>query len=285
VVLGGVAWNTMVHLDHLPDPVPHTLFPRRVHETLGSSGAGKATNLRRLGCDVTLWAALGDDERGARVRSALAASGVTLVAEHDPAGTMHHVNLMAADGGRISVFVNGGSHDLTVDTAPVRAALADAGIVFLGIFNPCRAFLPLLAELDVPVMVDVHDYDGDEAYHRAFVDAADVLFLSDVKQPDPRPFMEGRLAAGTSVVVCTRGARGAIGATPEEGFVEVPALPVPAPVDANGAGDAFSAAFAVAWRKGADLHASLCAGAAMGAAAVQSDELAPDHCPDGVVRA
>jgi len=46
LVLGGIACNTMVHLDSFPEPRPQIVFARSYHETVGSSGAGKALNLR-----------------------------------------------------------------------------------------------------------------------------------------------------------------------------------------------------------------------------------------------
>ena len=53
------------------------------HETVGSSGAGKAMNLARLGVDVTLHCLLGDDDAGRRIRHGLEAAGVTVSAVPD----------------------------------------------------------------------------------------------------------------------------------------------------------------------------------------------------------
>ncbi len=59
LILGGVAWDTMVYLDEFPRTRPHTVFTQGSNEAVGSSGAGKAMNLSRLGVDVTLWALVG----------------------------------------------------------------------------------------------------------------------------------------------------------------------------------------------------------------------------------
>ena len=48
LILGGVSWNTMLYMDEFPEPVPHTAFASGIYETVGSSGAGKALNLRQL---------------------------------------------------------------------------------------------------------------------------------------------------------------------------------------------------------------------------------------------
>lgn len=280
VVLGGVAWNTMVYLDRFPEPRPKTVFARGDHTTLGSSGAGKALNLRRLGADVTLWAAIGDDQPGEAVRKRLDAEGVRFLPTLDPAGTMRHLNLMDPAGERISIFLEAGSPDLAVDyTRVLDTVLADdPHLVAVTILEHCRGFLPRLRERGVPIWVDVHDYDGANPYHREFVEAADVLFLSSVAMPDYRAFMRRRIEAGASAVVCTHGPAGATGLSGGE-WIDLPAMPVAEVVDGNGAGDAFFAGFALAWTEGRGLATAMQWGARMGAAAVQSPELAPLEAP------
>ena len=54
-------------MDRFPDPGPATVLPSSWHEAVGSSRAAKALNLVRLGAEVTLVAALGDDEEGERI--------------------------------------------------------------------------------------------------------------------------------------------------------------------------------------------------------------------------
>ena len=59
LVLGGVSVNTMIYLDQFPQPTPQTVFSKGYHETIGSTGAGKALNLKKLGLDVTLHGLIG----------------------------------------------------------------------------------------------------------------------------------------------------------------------------------------------------------------------------------
>ena len=44
LVVGGVSWNRIVHLDRLPEARPHTVRARRAYDALGGTGAGKAWN-------------------------------------------------------------------------------------------------------------------------------------------------------------------------------------------------------------------------------------------------
>lgn len=263
----------MVYLDEFPAPHPQTVFARGSHQTIGSSGAGKALNLARLGFDTTLWALVGDDEPGARIRLRLTKEGITFLDQPDPLGTTRHVNLMDASGERISIFANPGSSDAAVDTAPVADRLASADLVVVTILDHCRAFLPLLAGR--PVWCDIHDYDGANPYHREFIEAADYLFLSSVNLPNYPRFMEAQVDAGARAVVCTHGADGASGLDAGGTWIDVEAAPVDHLIDSNGAGDAFFAGFASSWLRDQRLASAMESGVTMAGAAVASKELAP----------
>ena len=45
LVVGGVAYNTIIRVDCFPDPRPQTVCSKTYHETLGSTGAGDAANV------------------------------------------------------------------------------------------------------------------------------------------------------------------------------------------------------------------------------------------------
>jgi len=275
VVLGGVAWNTMVDVDRFPQPLPQTVFASGTHDAVGGSGAGKAMNLAALGADVTLWALVGDDEPGKRVREELGRRGIALVGEVDPLGTARHINLMDARGDRISIFANPGSLDAVIDPEPMAAHIARADLVSLTIHNHCRPFIPLVKGAGKDLWVDIHDYDGENPHHTQFIEVADYLFMSTAAGGDCRAFLEQRIAAGVKAAVCTCGDHGASGITADDGWIDIEARPVPTVVDTNGAGDAFFSGFALSWMSGGGLAASLEAGADHAARAVHVPGLAP----------
>jgi sugar/nucleoside kinase (ribokinase family) len=105
LIVGGVTFDTVIRLDRFPEPRSQTVFSQGYHETLGSTGAGKALNLRKLGFDVTLHALVGEDSYGQRIEAYLRQAGVHFIRELDPRGTERHVNLMDAQGGRISFYM------------------------------------------------------------------------------------------------------------------------------------------------------------------------------------
>jgi acarbose 7IV-phosphotransferase len=275
LVSGPVSWNRIVHLDALPESRPHTVFARGHVDTLGGTSAGKALNLAALGAAVTLATVLGDDAEGDLARRALRHDRITLLAETSAAGTEQHVNLMDARGGRVSVYLRlpeppaARRHD-----AALADALAGCEVAVVDLAEGSRPLLDSARSAGRPVWCDVHDYDGASRFHRPWVEAADVLFLNDDGMADPLPFMRSRVAAGTSLVVCTQGSRGATAVT-ADGEIHVPVRPVTDVVDTNGAGDAFFAGFLVATLAGQGLAAAMEAGHRRAAACLRSPGLAP----------
>lgn len=127
------------------------------------------------------------------------------------------------------------------------------------------------------VWCDLHDWDGGAEFHREFADAATVLLVSEDRLPDAGSFLTSRVAAGARWAVCTRGARGVVALGRDEGWLELPAVPVAQVVDTNGAGDAFAAGMLLGHLEGRPLEQCLRLGAAAGALAVASTDLvSPD---------
>ncbi len=273
-VCGGAAWNRMIHVERLPDSRGATIHPLWHHEAIGGSAAGKAMNLARLGVAVTLHAGIGDDEPGRRVAAGLTAAGVDLRATVDPTGTAQHVNLMDPTGGRVSIMLANGSPDLPFDEATVSQSMreSDAVVVDLAPWTP-RA-LPLTAATGQPTWTDLHDYDGSRDWHVPFIEAAEVVFVSHDRLPEPDAFLESLIGRGKTLAVCTMASAGAIALDADRQSYAVPAVPDVEIVDSNGAGDAFFAGTLFGVLSGAPLQASLRYGAVAGGLAVTSPNLA-----------
>jgi sugar/nucleoside kinase (ribokinase family) len=282
VVFGAASWNTMIRVAAFPPPEPATVFPSAWHETIGSSGGGKAMNLARLGVDVVLHCQLGDDEAARRVRSGLEASGVTVDSIVDPTGTARHVNLMDDAGARLSFLLHTGDSAAAYDPGHVEELVGSADHVLVAIVDPARHVIPIARRLGRPVWTDLHATDGARPYERDFLEA-DAVFFSGEQLPDPRPFMERLVAAGRSLAVCTQAADGAVALAADGHWFEVPAEPVDRVVDTNGAGDAFLAGVLVGQLRGLPIDRSLRVGARVAAMSVASTELAsPDLSPKSI---
>ena len=264
----------MIHFDRFPDPVPATIFPDRTIDAVGSSGAGKAMNFASLGWDVVFWTPVGDDEAGDRAVAEVEAMGVEVVRFPDPAGTAEHVNLMDRSGERISIFARTGSPSIEIPVDDVTPLFEGADVLAITQYDYCRPLLEPAGRTDIPVLIDIHDYDGMNPYHRQFYEAADWLFLSSLSLPDWEGFGRARLERGAEFVVATHGEAGASALVDEERFFQ-PAPTVAEVVDTNGAGDAFSCGFVDGWLESHDPVRALERGAEQAGRALQLPGLAP----------
>jgi acarbose 7IV-phosphotransferase len=272
----------MIRLDAFPAPGAATIFPEGWHETIGSSGAGAAMNLARLGIEVVFHCPLGADLAGDEIRLGLAASGVVVDPVADPTGTARHVNLMDAAGDRMSFLLHGGDTGRRFNPDAVEPLALAVDHVVVAIVEQARDVILVARRLGRPVWTDLHDTDGERRWDRDFLEA-DAIFFSDQRLPDPRPFMKRLIRAGRQLAVCTRGAAGAIALTADGRWIEVPAEPVDRVVDTNGAGDAFLAGTLAGELRGLPIYQSLRVGARVAALSVASTELAaPDLSPASI---
>lgn len=274
-VLGGVSWNIIIYLAQFPEPRSQTVFSQGVHETAGSTGTGKALNLAKLDMNVTLHGLIGDDEYGRRLRDTFAGTSVRFLYDVDPAGTKRHVNLMDREDGRISIFISYGTFEPEVTWARLEPFIAASDLVVLNIVNYCRQAIPLIRKHGKEIWCDLHSFDGQDAYHHDFIDAADVLFFSSENMPDYRTFMRRQIAEGKKLVVCTHGSRGSTALTAAEDWIETPIIPAydEAKIDTNGAGDALFAGTLAGCTKGLPIRESLRWGTIAGGMCVTSREL------------
>jgi sugar/nucleoside kinase (ribokinase family) len=249
-VVGGTGIDIIVPVAGLPVPDVDSLSPGGpIHDRVGNTGTGVALGLRALGVEVSVADALGDDAAGRQIAAAYAAWGVPLHAATAPAGTRRAVNLVAADGRRLSFYDARETAGFRLPPAVYRDELPRVRHAHLSIMDWARHLLPELRAAGVSVSTDLHDWDGEQPYHRDFALGADLVFLSAVRLGERAPQVARRILAEgvASHVVITAGAAGADLTTRGGPRRHEPAADPCAPViDTNGAGDAFVAAFVAA---------------------------------------
>jgi acarbose 7IV-phosphotransferase len=276
VVVGPASWNTIVQVPNLPDPRPHTLFARESWSTLGGTSAGKALHLADLGLGVTLGTVIGSDTEGQLIRNALAHERIRLVAEGVEGVSERHLNLMAG-GDRLSIYLSLPPEPVGPLPNETRTAIGQADHVVLDLSTRACEAIPLARSSKATVWTDLHDYDGESAFHRAFLDVADIVFMSSEVVADPRALMARMFAEGKRLVICTLGSQGAC-ALDRDGWHHVDAESANV-IDTNGAGDAFLAGFLSASLASnpdsGGVRGALRAGAAQAVRALGSRHLSP----------
>jgi sugar/nucleoside kinase (ribokinase family) len=276
-ILGGTTYDHIVYLDQFPSPFPHTIHQAAgFYEGPGSTGMGKALALSKLGVSNTLYSVAGDDLFGKKIKAYLDQNNMDYVLETDPKGTERHINIMDAEGRRISIFVTQSSEIIGHDQQVVERILARSSVIVLNIIAYCRQLVPLVKKSGKPVWTDLHDYDGSNTYHDDFIEAAGYIHLSSDNLEDYKTTMKRFIDSGKEMVVCTHGRKGATLLTKEGKWLEQTAIEGMEIVDSNGAGDSFFAGFLTAWLQEKNLVECLQHGAVCGAYAVTSHALTAD---------
>ncbi|MBV1938003.1 adenosine kinase [Streptomyces sp. BV286] len=245
LVLGGAGVDTIVYVPALPLPYADSHMVPTIETRAGQTGDFVALGLHALGLRTHHLDLVGADHAGDLVRALHHDRGIPLTEVPQPAGTKRAVNLVGPDGRRLSLYDSTRARDddrLPPET--VRDLASRSRHAHVSITQPCAHALPVLREAGVTLSTDLHNWDGTQAYHEAFAQEADVVFLSAAELTDPERTMRRIAERGRAeVVVATAGAEGAYQLVDGE-LTPVPAVAPPAPVvDSNGAGDAFAAGY------------------------------------------
>jgi ribokinase len=259
-VVGSYGVGLTFGVDRVPER-GETLVGALFRTDDGGKGSNQAVGAARLGAEVALLTAVGQDLFGDQAydlweREGVDASSVLRATEP----TMTAAILVEASGDNRIVIVPGALSTLTpahVDAFQPQIAAADV----------------LLVQLEIPVETALHAVDvGRAAGVRTVLNPAPapptpIRPHADYLTPNETEAAAVEGAAGTLVV--TLGDRGA-----RIGDELVPAYPASA-VDTTGAGDAFCAAFAVALAEGASDLDAVRWGCAAGAHMVEHPGVIP----------
>jgi ribokinase len=237
-VVGSVNLDLVARVARLPAP-GETLAAGDLQRVPGGKGANQALAARRLGAEVTLVAAVGDDPAADEALALLHRDGVRLDRLHrEPARPTGHALITVDDSGETTIVVAAGANAalqvtpddvrgadavltvLEVPDSAVAAAVEHAGGLVVLNAAPARALPPaLLRQVDL-VVVNTSEYAAIDG-----LDAAGAVAVT----------------AGADGAVLRRGGREVARAQP-------PPVTV---IDGTAAGDTFTAALVVALLDGA----------------------------------
>jgi len=249
LVSGMIGNETTLKVDGFPISYEPARFPFfGINSRVSGVGYNLASALTRLGHAVRLLSLIGRDSAAVQVRAALQADGIP---GEDVLEQLERTaqSVIAYDpSGKRAIFTD--LKDVQEQTYPpkrFRAALADCDLAVLCNINFSRPFLALAQQAGVPIATDVHTIASlDDDFNRDFLQAADILFMSDERLPTPPEDWARTVLARfkEEVVVIGLGEKGALLATRRDGLLtRLPAVRTRAVVSTIGAGDALFSAF------------------------------------------
>ena len=276
LILGGTTFDHIISLDKFPS-TPQTIHVTPFFEVTGSTGAGKALSLTKLGVPNILYSVIGNDIFGEKIIEFLSQNHVDFIFDTDPKGTERHINIMNREGERISMFITQSSENLKLNMALIEEKIQWADIIVLNILSYCKQLIPLIRKYNKPVWTDLHDYNKDNPYHRPFIDASQYLFLSSDNLPDYKKQMQEWMNEKKELVVCTHGKKGATALTKNDEWIEQSAYTQFEMIDANGAGDNFFSGFLYGHIHNKPIKECLKYGAICGAFSISSKQLVHEY--------
>lgn len=276
-VAGGYGLGLTMQLPRFPQP-GETVSDGVLSTGHGGKGSNQAVGAARLGAEVSLLTAVGDDSAGADAVAMWAEEGVDAGAVlRTPAATMTGFILLDGEGENSIAIAPGALDHLSVEHAEgFRNRIAESDIVLVSLEIPLAVALRVLeiaTEEGVPSILNPAPAPGPlpaSAWrHVSYVtpnrSEALTLLGGETRMPAELADVLQRLSGST--VIMTLGQDGAIVASPD-GQVGIDPVHATAVVDTTGAGDAFNAALAVALAEGAQPTAAATWAARAGSHAV-----------------
>jgi ribokinase len=258
-VVGSYGVGLTVELERLP-AAGETVIGRRFRMDAGGKGSNQAIGAARLGAEVDFLTAVGDDAFGHEAIELWEREGVRADVVRTDAATMAAPILVEPSGENRIVVVPGALAELApahVDAFSDRIAAADV----------------LVVQLEIPVWTALYALEVARAagvrtiLNPAPAPSEPIAPTCDYVTPNET---EAPAVAGTQATfVFTLGDQGA-----ELHGERIPAFPAGV-VDTTGAGDAFTAAFAVALAEGRDEREAVRWGCAAGAHMVEHPGVVP----------
>jgi len=270
VLIIGAASTDIVGVPEADALIPRDSNPGHVAVSAGGVGRNVAENLARLGADVVLVTAFGEDANGRARRAECAAAGIGVERVIPAPGLPGPVYLAVLDeSGDLAVAVADMRALESVGGDEIRRALAgmpqpDALVLDANFTTPALSsarglvpgvplFLECVSAAKAPRLLGL--LDGAAAVH-ANVHEAAVLIGEDLEESldGARRGAAGLVALGVQAAYVTAGAHGVAYAT-STGATGTLAAPRVTVANATGAGDAFMAGVVTGTLAGKDAHA------------------------------
>jgi len=266
LVVGSANMDLVVRAGRMPTP-GETVLGESFVSSPGGKGANQAVAAARLGARCGIIGRLGDDAFGRALRANMQAEGVdcTDVITTGDAPTGVAIIVVDAKGENSIVVAGGANRRLSPDDVFSRGELfARAAVVLLQLELPAptvRAAIDVARRNGCKIILDPAPAPRRLPDELCRVDiispnSSEAEIITGKKAIEERVDKQVALeliARGAGAAVLKLGARGSMVVTADGHFHRAPAYKVPV-VDTTAAGDAFTAALAVAVARGDDLY-------------------------------
>ena len=285
VILGSINMDVVLRVPNIALP-GETLSASAKNLYSGGKGANQAIAAARMGAKTTLMGAVGDDEFGTSLKSALSGEGIDISGLQTLADTdTGQAYICVSDEGENAIIVvPGANHDFRF--ASTREPGPDSGSVYLSQFemplDQIKAFMgaakgslrivnaaPALKTYQ-PLLDDVEIVIVNETELAVFSD-------ENINETSSASGIEGAarklLKRDDQWVIVTLGKKGAIAASRNQ-TLSIPGYEIEA-VDTTGAGDCFCGTLAATLSEGMDMQLALTHANAAAALAVTKSGAGP----------
>lgn len=278
-VVGSYGVGLTMRVPKMPAP-GETVSGGTFHEGPGGKGSNQAIGAARLGAEVSLLTAIGDDAFGRSAHALWIAEGIDDAHVVTTSSATMVGFILVDPSGENCISIAPGALD-TLDEAsvePFRSTIAEADIVVVSMEIPLPAVMAALRIARTVGTRTLLNPAPAQLLPDELWSLVDVITPNQTEAPvllglapdhglsDHQLVSELRQRTG-GIAILTRGSDGAL-ISDSNGSVEVPAQRVEHVVDTTGAGDSFNAALAVALAEGQQLTAATAFAAAAGAHAV-----------------
>jgi ribokinase len=263
LVSGLINIETTLRVDSFPidySPVRYPFFG--VNTTVAGVGFNVAKALTVLGDKVQFVSMVGQDYAGQLVQAELNRANIA---------TTYTLACMPSTPQSVILYDNAGRRQINTDLKDIQKityptdlfeqALKDCSLAVLCNINFSRPYLQAACQAGIRVATDVHTIaELEDPYNRDFMQAADILFMSDENLPvSPEEWVDRLIDRyRAEVIVIGLGALGALLAVRSQGFVKrLPAVSTRPVVNTIGAGDALFSSFLHVYQQSGDAEGAL----------------------------
>jgi ribokinase len=280
VVVGSINLDLVVGADHIPQ-VGETIIGNSYDTFCGGKGANQAVAVAKLGYPLAMVGNVGNDGFGTQLRNGLEDAGVDTTYVNTVEGASGVALITTGRGGENNIVVVPGANGHLTPKQIEKAAtiLEYAGFLLTQLEIPLETveYLAQFAERhNIPLMLDpapARELSGNLLRKVSWITPNETeteeLLRTKFENSDQsyHAAAESLLDRGVKNVLLKLGSRGCLIAQAGLAKERVPAFSVNA-VDTTGAGDAFSAGFAVALMRGSTVARSAVFASAVAAISV-----------------